>query len=371
MAGVSRSASNLAGRTFRRILLIKPSSLGDIVHALPVLHGLRARYPEARIDWLIASALAPLLKSHDELDNLILFDRKRLARVGRSPRVTKEFFDLVRTLRARRYDLAIDLQGLFRTGFLSWASGAPVRIGFRDAREGARMFYTQRMRIDDPNMHAVDRNYHAAELLGFDDVPITFNLALTASERAAARELLRSAGLTGAQRVAAVVPCARWETKVWAAERFAATIDELHRRGGVRCMIIGSPQEVALCERIETACRSAPINLAGRTDFRQLAAVVGLADVVLGHDSAAMHIAVALDRPLVCLVGPTNPLRTGPYRRMDDVVRLKLDCAPCYLRRLARCRYGHRCMEELGVDTVVTAVERALARSAQESPATC
>ncbi len=371
MAGVSRSASNLSGRTFRRILLLKPSSLGDVVHALPVLHGLRTRYPEARIDWLIASALAPLLESHDELDDLILFDRQRFARLGRSLRVTKAFLGLVGTLRARRYDLAIDLQGLFRTGFLAWASGAPVRIGFRNAREGAGMFYTHRAAINDPNLHAVDRNYLVAGLLGFADVPITFNLALTDSERATARELFRSAGLTGEQRVAVVVPCARWETKVWPAERFAATIDELHRRGGVRSVIIGSPQEVTLCDRIETACRSAPINLAGRTDFRQLAAVVGLADVVLGHDSAAMHIAVALQRPLVCLVGPTNPRRTGPYRRMDDVVQLKLDCAPCYLRRLAQCRFGHRCMEELGVDTVVTAVERALARSVQESHATC
>ncbi len=371
MAGVSRSASNLLHQTFRRILILKPSSLGDVVHALPVLHGLRSRYPKARIDWLITSALAPLLESHDELDDLILFDRQRFARVGRSPRVTKEFFGLVRTLRARRYDLAIDLQGLFRTGFLSWASGAPVRIGFRNAREGAGIFYTHRATINDPDIHAVDRNYHVAGLLGFDDVPITFNLALTDSECARAVELFRSVGLTGEQRVVAVVPCARWETKVWPVERFAATIDELHRRGRVRCIILGSPQEVERCGRIESACQSAPINLAGRTDFRQLTAVIGLADVVLGHDSAAMHIAVALERPLVCLVGPTNPRRTGPYRRMDDVVQLKLDCAPCYLRRLSRCRYGHRCMEELGVETVVTAVERAPARSVQESHATC
>lgn len=361
-----RSPSQVSRRTFKRILLVKPSSLGDIVHALPVLHGLRTRYPEARIDWLVSSAFAELLKSHDELDELILFDRRRFARIGRSRRPTQEFIRFVRALRARRYDLAIDLQGLFRTGFLTWTSGAPVRIGFRGAREAAWMFYTHRIRIDDPDTHAVDRNYRVAELLGFDDVPVTFNLSLTRSDRVEARELLRTVGLTGEKRVLAVVPGARWETKVWPAERFAEVIDQVHKRGGVRAVLLGSPDEVSLCERIAAACESAPVNLAGRTSLRQLAAVLGLTDLVLCHDSAAMHLAVALKRPLVCLIGPTNPRRTGPYRRIDDVVRLKLDCAPCYLRRLSQCRFDHRCMNELDADTVVGAVEKAFARPAQE-----
>ncbi len=346
--------------------MVKPSSLGDVVHALPVLHGLRARYPEARIDWLISSAFAELLESHDELDELIPFDRRRFARIGRSSQPTKEFVAFVQALRARRYELAIDLQGLFRTGFLTWASGAPVRIGFRGAREAAWLFYTHRIRIDDPDMHAVDRNYRVAELLGFDDLPVVFNLSLTDSERVAARELLDTAGLTGPQRVAAVVPGARWQTKVWPPERFAQAINELHKRGAVRAVLLGSRDEVSLCERIVSACGLAAVNLAGQTSFRQLAAVLGLTDVVLCHDSAAMHLAAALKRPLVCLVGPTNPRRTGPYRRTGDVVRLKLDCAPCYLRLLAQCRYDHRCMKELGVDTVVAAVEQALAKARTE-----
>ena len=140
----------------------------------------------------------------------------------------------------------------------------------------------------------------------------------------------------------------------------------MYQRGGVRALLLGSPDEVSLCERIAAACESAPVNLAGRTSFRQLATVLSLTDLVLCHDSAAMHLAVALKRPLVCLIGPTNPRRTGPYRRIDDVVRLKLDCAPCYLRRLSQCRFDHRCMQELGVDMVVGAVEKVFARPAQE-----
>ena len=365
MTRVSHSVCDLANRTFRRILLIKPSSLGDIVHALPVLHGLRSRFPEARIDWLISPSFASLLMGHQELDDLIFFHRKRYGQMGRDPRLVTDFVGFVQNLRRRRYDLAIDLQGLFRSGFITWASAAPVRIGFRHAREGAWVFYTHRVATDGPDMHAVDRNYCVADLLGFDEVPVKFNLGPSEPARAETWDLLQTNGITVGQRLVAVVPGARWATKKWLPDRFTATIDELHtQHGDLRCVLLGSRDEATLCEQVAAACRSRPVNLAGRTSLPQLSAVLALADAVLCHDSAAMHLAVALQRPLVCLVGPTNPLRTGPYHRSDDVLRAELECAPCYLRRLSQCRYDHRCMRELTVTAVVAAVEQALAPAA-------
>ena len=363
MANTSPRDRELSRRNFERILLIKPSSLGDVVHALPVLHGLRQRYPRARIDWLVSSAFAPLLEEHEDLDELILFERGRFGRMATHPRAVLEFLRFVRDLRARAYDLVIDLQGLFRTGFLAWASGAGARIGFRDAREGAARFYTHRVRIEDRDLHAVDRNYGVAGLLGFRDVPLTFRLPLDDDLQTEVKELLRANGVAGNERLVAVVPGARWETKVWSPGRFAATIDELHADGEVRCLLIGGPDEVGRCARIAAACRSAPVNLAGRTPLRRLVAVLGLADLVLCHDSGAMHVAVALDRPVVCLIGPTNPARAGPYRRPEDVLRLHLDCAPCYLRRLSQCRFDHQCMKGLDVATVVSAVRQSLRRA--------
>ena len=188
--------SSLAHRSFKRILLVKPSSLGDVVHALPVLHGLRARYPQARIDWLIASRWAELLESHPDLDELVVFDRRRYGRIGRSVSVTHAFLGFLHDLRARQYDLVIDLQGLLRTGFLTRATGAGVRLGFRHAREGAWAFYNYRLLIPShTDMHAVDCSYHVAELLGFADVPVRFNLALSDGVRAEAMDLLRDGGL--------------------------------------------------------------------------------------------------------------------------------------------------------------------------------
>lgn len=352
--------SDLRTRNFERILLIKPSSLGDVVHALPVLHGLRVRYPQSKIDWLIATPFAPLVASHPELDEAVLFDRQRFAGVGRSPSATRAFVGFVRELRARRYDLTVDLQGLFRSGFLSWASGARVRIGLGNSREGARLFHTHRTGVSSSDAHAVDRNYAVSAWLGFESVPIEFKMALGDEDRAGADALLRAGGIGDDERPIVIAPGARWETKVWPPDRFTSAIDRW-QAGGQKCVLVGSGEERALCDRIAAACRTSPINLCGKTPLRLLPPVVGRAGLVVAHDSAVMHLAVALERPLVCIVGPTNPKRTGPYRRENDVVRLDLDCAPCYLRRLVKCPHDHRCMNELTVDEVVEAGDRALA----------
>lgn len=362
MAPSSASASALHRRSFSRILLIKPSSLGDIVHALPVLHALRVRYPQARIDWLVAKPLAPLIAGHPEITELILFDRRRFGAIGRNAKATAEFFHFLRDLRRRRYELVVDLQGLFRSGFLCRVTGAGVRLGFRGAREGASMFYTHRIPIDDPDRHAVDRNLRVAAALGIDDVAVEFRLPESPAIRADVEAQLAGSGLTPGQTLIAVFPAARWETKVWASARFAAVIDELHEQSGARCALLGSQDEAARCREIADACRRAPINLAGRTDPAGLVALIRRADLVLCHDSAAAHLAVALERPLVCLVGPTNPRRTGPYGRMDAVVSLDLECAPCYFRRLAQCPNDHRCMRDLDVAAVVAAARQALSR---------
>jgi len=399
--------SDLATRTYSRILLVKPSSLGDVVHALPVLHGLRRRYPEARIDWLIGSAFAPLLTGHPALTNLILFDRREFGSMMRRPGVAIEFVRFLGRLRRTHYELVIDLQGLFRSGFMTWMTRAPVRIGFRDAREGARWFYTHHLPIAPANTHAVDRNYAVADLLGFSEVPVSFPLPIDQGSRRSAADLLDGDGTTSPQHdraactnrskdtnppqpsppnasmavrtpadssssdstppLVVVAPGGRWETKRWSADRFAAVIDALMSDGN-RCVIVGGPDETERCADIASRCRAEPLNLAGRTSLVELAAVVERAELVLCHDSAVAHLAVALDRPVVCITGPTNPARTGPYRG-GDIVRLPLDCAPCYLRRLDQCRHGHRCMTELSESRVIEAVnDRLRCCSAGQKP---
>ena len=381
--------NDLSQQAFERILLVKPSSLGDVIHALPVLHGLRTRYPQARIDWLVSNTFSSLLENHPDLTGIVSFDRQRFGRMIASPRAGVELVRFVRRLRATHYDLVVDLQGLFRTGFLTWATGAPVRIGFADAREGAAWFYNRHLPARTGDEHAVDRNYAVASMLGFADVPIRFSLIASDAARSGARRLLEDAeaggegqpagtphaqtlsplpffrgrgqgeGVNGPMLIA-VVPGARWETKVWPAERFTAVIDALYERG-CRCVLLGGADEVTLCHALAQTCRSSPLDLSGRSSLPVLAAVIEAVDGVLCQDSGVMHIAAALAKPLVCITGPTNPRRTGPYRRLEAVVRLDLPCSPCYLRKLSQCPHDHRCMRDLGTQTVIEAIQSAMA----------
>jgi len=351
----------LALPSFERILLIKPSSLGDVIHALPALDGLRRRYPTARIDWLIGTPFVSLLVGHPHLDGLVEFDRKRFGRLWRSPAAAMAFVRFIQQLRQRRYDLVIDLQGLFRTGFFAWASGAETRVGFGDARETAPLFYTHRLPGGSGNVHAVDRYLQVGDLLGFAPASVRFALPLTETDRTAAADLLRYRVSGPDTRIVVVAPGARWDTKCWLPERYASTIDALQGPGDdIACVLLGGPDEAHRCAEITSGCRSAPLDLAGKTTLRQLVALIERADLVICQDSATAHIAAALDRPLVCITGPTNPLRTGPYGRISDVVWLEPECAPCYLRRLSQCPHDHRCMRDLTVDQVLDAARQAL-----------
>jgi len=334
-------------RDFKRILIIKPSSFGDVIHALPVLEGLRQRYPNAHIAWLVSTACAGLLENNTHLDEIIPFDRKRFGRIGRSARITLEFVQFVRALHARRFDLTIDLQGLFRSGFLSLASGARVRIGFRNAREFGWIFYSHRIGVSRADMHAVDRYYLVGDVLGFADVPIGFHLPVGESPRSAVQEMLIAGGCSPGQDYVLIAPGTRWETKHWPAEHFAELAKHLAREHGVSVVLAGAPDEAELAARVATLAGGCVVNLAGRTTIQQMAALVDGASVVVMNDTGPMHLAAAMGKPLVALYGPTSEDRTGPYGRSATVERLDLDCSPCYLKRLADCPFGHRCLRDL------------------------
>ncbi|MBN2563669.1 MAG: glycosyltransferase family 9 protein [Phycisphaerae bacterium] len=355
--------SDLAGRSFRRILIIKPSSPGDIIHALPVLHGLRRRFPEAHLAWLVATSFVDLIEAEVALDEVIPFDRKRFGRLGRSFVVTQEFTAFVRDLRGRRFDLVVDLQGLFRSGFLAFASGAGVRIGFAASREMAWIFYSHKIPPGDSDAHAADKNYTVARMLGFDDVPMDFTITIPEDDRQQADRLLVEAGVRPGAPYAVLVPATRWETKCWPPDRFGQLAGALKERHGLGTVFVGGGSDVEAGDVAARASNGAAKNLCGRTTLRQLAALIDGASVVVTADSTPMHMAASLGRPLVALFGPTNPSRTGPYGRLRDVLRLDLDCAPCYLRHLRQCSHGHACIQGLQVHAVLGAVEERLAQA--------
>ena len=385
------NADDLRTRDFRRILLIKLSAVGDVVHTIPVLNKLRRRYPSARIDWLVTPAIADLIRHHPAVSNVVLFMRQDWAtpwRAAALARVAK----LAAELRRARYDLIVDMHGQFRTALFTVAAGAPVRIGFdrprpevwhasertfpreaykhawKGAREASWLAYTHRIPVPTLDVHAVDRYLTVGPMLGLDDAPADFSFPVPADAVARVEELLRANGVVPDADVLLCAPGTNWETKHWSAERFAEVARHFLMRGR-RIVLIGSERERAVCARVAAAAPGT-VDLCGATSLTELAALVLRSSGAITNDSGPMHMAVALDRPVVSVFGPTDALWIGPYRRADAVLRADLPCAPCYLRQLRHCRHGHACMGEITAADVIARMEAILAapRRAPASP---
>lgn len=344
----------------RRILIVKPSSLGDIIHALPVLSELRRRFPDAHISWLVGRPFVEIIEGHPQLNEVIPFDRKAFGHFGRRWSATSGFLRFLRELRGRRFDLVIDLQGLFRSGLITGATRAKRRIGFRQAREGAWLFYNHPVHIGRSDIHAVDKNLALLTALGILPGEAEFDLALTDADAQSADSILEEHGLDRDEPYIVFAPGARWETKLWPAERFGQAADRLVDHCQTKVVIVGAPSEHDRNHQVAAAATKKHINITGQTTLRQLSAVIDRASLVLCHDSAPMHLADALQTPLVSITGPTNPARTGPYRQRDGVIQLDIDCAPCYLRKLSQCRHQHRCMADMTVDMVTEKIRNVL-----------
>jgi lipopolysaccharide heptosyltransferase I len=355
------TARSLTTENFRRILLIKPSAVGDIVHTLPVLVRLRERYPEAQIDWFVTPENADLVRHHPALSNVVLFDRRRYSRFGREWFATKGVLNLLRTLRRNRYDLVIDLHGQFRSALFTLATGAAVRVGFEKAREGAWLAYSHHIPLLTESAHAVDRYLWLGRVLGFEAGVPDFCIYLPAATESRVDELLARHGLLG-RPLALVVPGTVWQTKHWRVEGFAGVARHLLRRD-YAVVLAGAPKDRVRAREVAALCPTV-CDLTGQTTLAEMISLVRRAAVCVTNDSGSMHLAVAFGRPLVSIFGPTSPVLTGPYGRMEAVVQSHVPCSPCLLRKLSHCQHDHACMEEVTTGMVIHRLEGVLARAA-------
>ncbi|MGH7137754.1 MAG: lipopolysaccharide heptosyltransferase II, partial [Pirellulales bacterium] len=343
------------------ILLIKPSAVGDIVHTLTVLVRLRERFPDARIDWFITPENADLVRHHPALSDVVLFDRRRYSRFGRDWPATKGVVNLFRTLRRNQYDLVIDLHGQLRSALFTIATGAAVRIGFEKTREGAWLVYSHHIPLLSESVHAVDRYLWLGHVLGFEAGVPDFRIYLPPTIESRVDELLARHGLPD-RPLALVVPGTVWQTKHWRVEGFAGVARHLLRRN-FAVVLGGAPKDRERVRQVAALCPEA-CDLAGHTTLAEMIALVRRSAVCVTNDSGSMHLAVAFDRPLVSVFGPTSAVLTGPYRRMDAVVQTHAPCSPCLLRKLSQCQHQHLCMEEVTTGMVIHRLESVLARAA-------
>ena len=322
---------------YRKILIVKPSSLGDIVHSLPFLNSLRACFPKSEIHWVVAKGLEGLLEGHPMIDRLIVVNKDTWKKISKTGETIKELKRLFRALTGEGYDLAVDLQGLLRSGLITMATRAPVRIGFSEAREGSRLFYTGR--VSGGGIHAVDRYMKVAGALGCDTENIVFPFPLFKSDMGEVRDILDTVA-----DYAVMVPGARKPANRWPARRYG----ELASLLPVKSLVIGSRSDAGLADEVVGLSKGKAVSIAGRTDIRGLIEVVRGARFAVSNDTGPMHIAAALGVPVFALFGPADPARTGPYGKGHIVIKSNLDCAPCFKRH---CK-DLRCMEGITVETV-------------------
>jgi lipopolysaccharide heptosyltransferase I len=341
-----------------RVCLIKPSSLGDVVHALPVLAALKRRWPQARFAWVVNEGLRGLVDGHPDLDEVIPFDRKR---VGFGPKGLARLARFLLGLRRRRFDLVVDLQGLFRSGLMAGASGARWRVGLAEAREGATLFYSHRVVTGGTNLHAVDRLLRVASAFGADVEEPRFHAAFSDEDRRWAAEVL--ADVPHPRLVLNIG--ARWLTKRWPPGHFAEVARRAVIERGAGLVTVGAPEDRPLVDDLLASLAPLPcLDLCGKTSLPRLAAVAAQSDVFLSNDTGPLHLAAAAGARVVGVYTCTDPARTGPYGPRAGVVRSGVHCAPSFVKTCGRLE----CMAELTPGRVWAVVGRMLAGQTENQP---
>lgn len=321
----------------QRVLIVRPTALGDVARTVPVLATLRKAYPHAHIDWLVARAFAPAVRHHPMLDGVVEFDRNELSRFGRSSSATKAGLRFGQLLKEKNYDAVYDFQGLLRSGLFTKLTHARRRVGFANARELGWLGYNVRHRVD-PKLHTVDRMLGLLEADGLQPVH-DMRLYLADQDKAWLDTFKREHGI-GDAGYACLAPTARWGCKCWPIERYGQIARRMIEQGiaGDKLIIIASPDErqqvlpifeVLLGDGLARGASGGTSG--GRGDLRervvvpkttvgQMMALLSEPRILVCNDSAPLHIAVGFNRPVVALFGPTDPARVGPYRQADSVL---------------------------------------------------
>jgi lipopolysaccharide heptosyltransferase I len=330
----------MPSKEFSKILVVKPSALGDIVHSLPFLNSLKGRFPNAEVHWVVAWGLHEFLEGHPMIDKLWVIRKDQWKKLKRGAETIRELKALFRDLGRERFDLAVDLQGLLRSGLITMATKAGARAGFREAREGSRLFYTHRIR-GGRNVHAIERYLKMAEHLGCrSEVEYPFPPLPK-----------RPPGLP--KEYVVIAPGAGKEANRWPARRFGEVASGLT----LKSVVISGGADAHIAGEVVSASGGNAVSLAGKTTLKQMASVIRGAKYFISNDTGPMHIAAAFGVPVFAVFGPANPNRTGPYGDVHTIIKADVDCAPCYRKK--KCR-NWKCLEELPVDKVLNAIKNGI-----------
>lgn len=336
-----------------KVFILKPSSLGDVVQALPVLRMLKKHYPEAEVHWWIDAGLIPLLEEDPDLAGLIPFERRRWS----SPLHWDEAVRSIFSIRGLRFDCVLDLQSLARSAACAWLADGGITIGLEDSREGAPALYDIAVPRPSYETHAVD---WYLKTLAPMRVPIDWNIDwLPVRPRVA--QAIQDKWHPEAGPWIALQPGARWTNKRWPAEFYATVVRHLAALfPDFRFAVLGGMDDQDAGRVIAAAAPGRSLDLTGRTSLPEMVEWLRRCELVVSNDTGPMHVAAALGKRIVALFGPTEPARTGPYGQLSNVLQLRLPCVPCMT---TRCHWKNplECLLAIRPEAVVARVRELFA----------
>lgn len=339
------------------ILVIKLSAIGDVVHSLPLLEVLKNRFPLSKIDWVVEENASDIIRNHPDIDQLIVFPRKdwikRIIKKREYRNVGKEVVNFTNELKKKKYDIVVDLQGLFKSGILAFISRGRRKIALNGGREASSIFVNERVAIPDPNIHALERYLYIARYLGITKLEWNGQIYTDAKDKTFVNHLLEEIGNDRA--LVAVNPMAKWKTKLWNLDRFACLADRIIKELEAVVIFTGNESDTKAIKIILSKMNSKALNLAGKIGLKELAYLYQKCAVVISTDTGPMHVAAAMTSPVViALFGPTSPFKTGPYGSKHRVIRVNLECSPCFKKKCD----DMSCMKEITVDMVFNNVKK-------------
>ena len=317
----------------KRILIVLHGSIGDVTRALPLAAMLRRAFPRAFLAWSIEPACFPLLQGNSAIDEIILLERQLWWKnAGR----------FLARVRAGNFDLVLDLQRLFKSGFISWWSGAAQRIGFhrKDCKEFNWVFNNLHIPPYGDGIPKLEHYLKFADYLGIERLRLEWNFNLTVEEQASITGHLSKIGGS----FAVLFVGTRWQSKQWFPVQISQCADQLRRDYDLDVVLLGTKDDQVLAQEVVSLSSTKLTNLVGRTTLREAIGVIQRARIAVGPDTGLMHIAAALRTPVISLWGATRPQRTGPYGYGELVLQGRAPCVPCQRRT---CAIGRICLQSI------------------------
>jgi lipopolysaccharide heptosyltransferase II len=334
----------------KKILIVNVNWIGDVIFSTPFIRAVRQNYPNSCIACLLHPRCVDVLRDNPRIDEIIIYDEEGVHKslIGK--------LKLIASLRKKRFDIAFILHRSFTKALITFLAGARERIGYPTKRRG--MFLTKIAEISDEEIHKVEYFLDLARAHGMDVRDLSYEFFIRDSDRKKIRELLNENGVGDKDIVIVLCPGGNWDPKRWKSDNFAKLADMLIEKFGAKIIISGAKKDMVLAENIKKAMKNSPVVSCGKTDLKELGALLERANLVVANDSGPMHLAVAMKTKVIALFGPTSPRLTGPYGQGNyKVICNNEECdVPCYDMTCT----DNSCMTLITVEEVFREAEKIL-----------